>query len=189
MNNYTSHTFTLLIGLLIGIALTLQYQQSSTPQDAHHGMDDGHHESEDGHDTHLHAAFHLYENDKKVDFTDTKYMHVEPCTVGDEGADHSHDSLQDQIHLHDRNGEMIHIHHTDLTWGDFFESIDYEFDTQPTGYKKGEYIEDILEQEINNFDRVILFTGDLEATEEHHNALPTLEEIEIAAHSSEDCGS
>ena len=171
----------LIIGGVLGSGLTWVILQQSSLVDERH--------ENDGHEIHQHAAFHLYENSEKIDFFDMKYMHVEPCMIDGEETDHPHDSLEDQIHLHDRNGEVIHIHHTDLTWGDFFESINYEFSSEPIGYQNGKFIEDVLDRKIVNYERMILFTGEFGLAEDYYNNLPSLEEIEEVANSSESCGS
>jgi len=95
---------------------------------------------------HAHADFAVYINNKKLDFSDPKYMESPPrdeapadstkeektsllfsSALAHEEEEDSADTpaARKYIHLHDGNGHVIHRHKPELTIGDFFASIGF----------------------------------------------------------------
>ncbi len=84
---------------------------------------------------HTHADFAVWIENRKLDFTDPKYMSAPPPesafrlipaasahTVLDEGE---HLAGREYLHLHDGNGSVIHRHKPGLTLNDFFVSLGF----------------------------------------------------------------
>jgi hypothetical protein len=137
---------------------------------------------------HLHAGFAVFENGKKVDFSDIKYMNVEPCTLHKSESKETpeHNQLE-KAHLHDGVGDVVHVHREGAKWSDLFTNIGYPIDySKVTAYVNGEKVDDIKDFPIKAYDSVVFFVG---STEE----LPlvqgiTLDHIKEVESKSESCG-
>lgn len=137
---------------------------------------------------HIHAAFHVYKNDALQDFSSFEYMSVQPCSV-DEEVDRAHESLEDWVHLHDFVGDIVHVHRKGITWGSLFENLKYEFAAKPIGFINGTQVEDILDQEIVEYDRALIIEGRGTSLAARLESMPTVDDIKSQESISELCGS
>lgn len=82
--------------------------------------------------THFHANFGIFINGGRLDFSNAKYMEeVSSCTVS--GA------LQpkQRVHLHNNIGDVIHVHNEGVTWGHFFNNINFTINDKVLTDDKG----------------------------------------------------
>lgn len=95
---------------------------------------------------HEHANFVLFLDGDKFDFSDSKYMSVEPCIAqnkfelphfsifntafahGENGEGDQEGDLRDYIHLHNGIADTIHVHKEGMRYHDFFESLNMNLD-------------------------------------------------------------
>ena len=110
--------------------------------------------------THFHAGFIVYVNGEKQDYSDTRFMHLDVCSIPGKQDDHAMD-VKDTVHLHDNVGDVAHIHIENVTWRMLFENINVSFpgNLPVSGYKNGKIIQDILNQPIQKDDTVIFVIG------------------------------
>lgn len=110
--------------------------------------------------THYHAGFVVFQNNKKVDFSDSKYMFIEPCNANETKQDSAADIQIEKAHLHENVGDLVHIERTGATWKDLFTNIKYPIDyTNATGYINGKQVADFQTQSIKPFDSLVVFIG------------------------------
>ncbi len=139
-------------------------------------------------EVHHHAAFSIYVDGAKVDFSDLKYTHVEPCTNEEEHEPLSAEEEQlERAHLHDLVGDVVHVHRPGVVWGDLFENLSYEFGAPPVGYVDGTQIDDILNRPIEPDQRVLFVIGALADPAAAQAALPTVDYIRQAEAAGESC--
>lgn len=111
-------------------------------------------------EVHFHAGFVVFEDNKKVDFSDLKYMSVKPC-----GGNHKEVPTQEELqgekaHLHDNIGDVLHSHREGAKWTDLFTNIKYPLDyANTTGYINGQEIGNWQNQKINPYDSLVVFIG------------------------------
>ncbi len=85
--------------------------------------------------THYHAGFVVFQNNKKVNFSDIKYMYLEPCTLNKNNDTNSTDIQIEKAHLHDDVGDLVHIERTGPIWKDLFTNMHYPIDySKSTGF-------------------------------------------------------
>ena len=110
--------------------------------------------------THYHAGFVVFENNKKVDFSDTKYMFLEPCTLNNKHDNSAADIQIEKAHLHDNVGDLVHIERTGAKWQDLFTNIHFPIDFANTiGFINGKQISSYQYQPIKPFDSLVVFIG------------------------------
>lgn len=139
-------------------------------------------------DIHYHAGFQLYKDDRRVDFSDFKYMKVEPCSLDEHDEMSPEEEQLEKAHMHDGVGDVVHVHVEGSKWGDLFKNIGYEIG-EVEGYVNGEKVEDILNYPIQAYDSVVIFEGkntDIEAIVENRVTKEHMVETES---NSENCGS
>ncbi|HKB88069.1 MAG TPA: hypothetical protein VKC53_00300 [Patescibacteria group bacterium] len=110
---------------------------------------------------HYHAGFVVFDNGKKVDFSDLKYMNVEPCTVPGKKEEETpeHNQLE-KAHLHDGVGDVVHVHRLDSKWGDLFTNIKYPIDySKVTAFINNQEVADIQNITIKPYDSLVIFIG------------------------------
>lgn len=142
-------------------------------------------------DVHFHAGFVVFDNGKKVDFSDFKYMDISPC----EEQDGKHLKVQtseqvqkEKAHLHDGVGDVVHVHIKGARWSDLFLNINYpiEYGPQTVGYINGKLTPNFQDQEIGPEDSLVVF---LEKTDESLlKQAVTKSHIEEIESKSELCG-
>ena len=134
---------------------------------------------------HYHAGFIVYRNNEQVDFSDLKYMHVEPCS--EEEEEHEEDEQEEKAHLHDGIGNVAHVHRNNAYWRDLFTNIGYELTEPITGFVGGKPVENILEETIQPYQSVVIFSGENIDVEEKLSNSVTREQIEQAEQKTESC--
>lgn len=109
--------------------------------------------------THYHAGFVVFQNDKKLDFSDLKYMSIEPCVLDNKRENDSPEQVQvEKAHLHDNVGDLIHVERTSAKWQDLFTNIHYSLDyAKTTGYINGKQVNNYQFQSIKPFDSLVIF--------------------------------
>lgn len=110
-------------------------------------------------EVHFHAGFQVYVNGKLQDFSDLKYMHIDPCTTKKNTI--PEDEQEEKAHLHDFVGDVVHVHRDNAVWQDLFTNIKYKIDkTKPIeGYINGKKTEGILHKPIHPYDIMLLLIG------------------------------
>lgn len=110
-------------------------------------------------EVHYHAGFRVYVDGKLRDFTDFKYMHIDPCTT--KGTQLPENDQEEKAHLHDFIGDVVHVHRSNAVWGDLFKNIKFNIDTTKSidAYINGKKVSGILKYPINPYDSLILLIG------------------------------
>lgn len=136
---------------------------------------------------HYHAGFLVYIDGKLQDFSDTKYMDIEPCKIASEKKEHGNDQ-REKAHLHDGIGDVVHVQREGAVWSDLFKNIEYSFpkSKQIQGFINGLPVEDILAHPINAYDSVIIVVGDSKNIDINHYV--SKEHIKEIEKKSETCG-
>jgi hypothetical protein len=135
---------------------------------------------------HIHAGFLIYRDNRLIDFSDAKYMHVEVCS-----EDPSHSATNEQIekaHLHNLVGDVVHVHRTNAVWGDLFQNLGYQLDATASAYIDGEQISAIKDYPIQAFDSLIILEGENTTLEEKIASAVTSERIAAVEAMIESCG-
>lgn len=110
--------------------------------------------------THYHAGFIVFENNKKLDFSDNKYMYIEPCSLNDKSNDSPVDIQIEKAHLHENIGDLVHIEGSGAKWVDLFTNIHFPIDyAKTTGFINGKEAVDYQLQSIHPFDSLVVFIG------------------------------
>lgn len=138
--------------------------------------------------THYHAGFIVFQNNKKLSFSDFKYMYEKPCTLkGKEDKTNENDQLE-KAHLHDNVGDVIHIERSGAHWKDLFTNINYPINYgKATGYINGQKANNFQNLHINPDDSLVLFIGSNDVKADLLQA-PTKEYIEQMGKKSKTCG-
>ena len=110
--------------------------------------------------THYHAGFVVFQNNKKLEFSDMKYMSVEPCVLNNKHEDSAEDIQIEKAHLHDNVGDLVHVERTGPIWKDLFTNIHYSLNyAKTTGYINGKQVNNYQFQSIKPFDSLVVFIG------------------------------
>lgn len=129
--------------ILLGIGIAFAKNRFFTPQK-----------------THLHAGFIIFQNNKQINFSEAKYMFLEPCTANKSDNDTAEDIQIEKAHLHDNVGDLVHIERTGATWKDLFTNIHYPIDyTKAKAYINGVQVKNFQNQQIHNDDSLVVFLG------------------------------
>lgn len=132
-----------IIILLLGVGIFITSKKLLTPQK-----------------THYHAGFVVFQNNKKLDFSDNKYMFIEPCTINDKHNDSDADIQIEKAHLHENVGDLVHVERTGAKWQDLFTNIHFSIDyPQTTGFINGKQLSNYQLQPINPYDSLVVFIG------------------------------
>lgn len=136
---------------------------------------------------HYHAGIVVFENNKKLDFSDTKYMYTKPCLVGG-GEDTKNVNVQmEKAHLHDNVGDVVHVEAQGATWQDLFTNIRYPINySKTTGYINAQKIPNFQQTSIQPFQSLVVFIG--ENDPKFLSAGVTKEYIETKSKESKGCG-
>ena len=109
---------------------------------------------------HYHAGFVVFENNKKLDFSDSKYMYIEPCTSGDKTNDTPAQVQIEKAHLHDNIGDLIHIEQAGAIWQNLFTNMGFVMNySSTTGFINGKTTTEWQLQPIKPFDSLVVFIG------------------------------
>lgn len=111
--------------------------------------------------THFHAGFMVYIDGERQDYSDTRFMHLDVCSIPGKQTTHTMDE-KDAVHLHDNVGDVAHIHGPNVTWGMLFANMNVAFpkNLPVIGYKDGKRIPNILSMQIRKDDSIIVIVGD-----------------------------
>jgi hypothetical protein len=125
---------------------------------------------------HFHANFIVQINGKNVDFSQAKYQEdVALCVVQGTAP-----SPRQRAHLHNGVGDVVHVHLGGVTWGQFFQSLNFNIGNttivDDTGavyaassdeplifYLNGMKVPDITNRPIHSEDRLLISYGPLTA--------------------------
>lgn len=111
--------------------------------------------------THYHAGFVVFEHNKKIDFSDNKYMNFKPCSLKQTEDTSAADIQLEKAHLHDNVGNLVHVEREGAVWKDLFTNIKYAIDyTHTTAYINGRQVSNWQDSKIKPYDSLVLFIGD-----------------------------
>ncbi len=109
---------------------------------------------------HYHAGFVVFENGKKVDFSDSKYMYIRPCSVNQNKKPTASELQLEKAHLHDGIGDVVHVEATGAKWSDLFTNIGFPVDyASASGFINGNLVSDFQNTPIHPYDSLVLFIG------------------------------
>ncbi len=171
--HYLSKFLILLIGLILGASAFFFILKNQIANS--HNLD-----------FHEHADFALFIDGERFDFSEFRYMSVEPCTVPEislvptaraHGSEFDETELDEAVHLHNNEGGTIHVHRPGVTYEDFFASLQMEFhdeafeDADGNLYEvnaekefrfivNGEEVDTLASTEVRDLDRVLISYGD-----------------------------
>lgn len=135
---------------------------------------------------HYHAGFVVFQNDKKLDFSDFKYMRVKPCDDV-KGNDTDDDIQAEKAHLHDQVGDVVHIERGGAYWRDLFTNINYKIDYSKTKtYLNGKELEDFQNTKITPYESLVVLVG--KNSSNHENEAVTKQYIQKKEKESIECG-
>lgn len=133
---------------------------------------------------HYHAGFIVFQDGKKLDFSDIKYMHLAPCV---QGGKETADDPSMKAHLHDDIGDVVHVHRAGAVWQDLFTNIKFPIDyTKTTGYINGQKVTAFQKTAIVKNDSLVVFIGKVD--ESLLSQAVTVDHIESVSSHSETCG-
>jgi hypothetical protein len=148
-----------------------------------------HTEEEDDHsdEFHLHAAFKIVKDGEIMNFSDGKYMYYKPCG----GEESEMTTIKDKVHLHNFVGDVPHIHAEGITWRNLFESLEVEQPITYISYLNGEKVDNLLDIQIKEYDRVLFIIGEISAATNVNdllNQIPDESRIKEIEKQVENCG-
>lgn len=131
---------------------------------------------------HYHAGFLVYIDGILQDYSDTKFMHIEPCVV--EGVAHEEDEQLEKAHLHDNVGDVVHVHRNSAKWKDLFVNLGITLPQNAPITVYTEATTGTLNDPITPYESVIIIVG-----ENKNKEMPyiTREHIEETERNSESC--
>lgn len=136
---------------------------------------------------HYHAGFVVFKDDKKIDFSDFKYMRVKPCNNKKEHDDTDSDIQSEKAHLHDLVGDVVHIERDGAYWRDLFSNIHFTVNySEATAYLNGKEASGFQNQKIQPDDSLVLLIGDNKSN--HLQDAVKKDYIEKKGEVSVDCG-
>lgn len=135
-------------------------------------------------DVHFHAGFHIYTDNRLMEFSDTKYMHVNPCTEDD--TNHV-DTSEERAHLHNNIGDVVHVHSSRATWGDLLKTLRFSSNEYRTFYLNGKLAPSLENTFIHEYDQMLLLVGENENIQEKIDTLPDENRIRQAEQLTESC--
>lgn len=136
---------------------------------------------------HYHAGFNVYMDGVKQDYSDFKYMNIDPCTEHQEKQSSEKEQIE-KAHLHEGAGDVVHIHRTGAVWGDLFRNLGVSFPPgKPiAGFIGGEKVDNILTHPIDPGSSVIIISGKADGIDSSQYVSP--ERIREIESQSELCG-
>ncbi len=135
---------------------------------------------------HYHAGFVVFQNDKKIDFSDFKYMRVKPCDDV-KGNDTDEDIQAEKAHLHDQVGDIVHVEREGGYWRDLFSNIKYPIDySKAKAYVNGKEVKDFQDTKIIPYESIVILMG--KNTSTHENDAVSKKYIEKKEKESVECG-
>lgn len=143
---------------------------------------------DDEKEIHLHAGFKVFIDGKLQDYSDLKFMDIEPCNTP--GHKVNEDEQKEKAHLHDNIGDIVHVHREGAVWGDLFQNIGVKFDNskEVEGYEDGVMVPTILNKPIQPYESVVIVVGDQTTYHQLIKDPVTTEHIKEVESKSETCG-
>ncbi len=137
-------------------------------------------------EVHYHAGFVVFNEGQRVDFSDSKYMFIKPCTTGKEKLDAKAEQME-KAHLHDEVGDVVHVEADGAKWGDLFTNISYPIDySKATAFINGSEIGDFQNTPVKANDSLVIFVG--KADQSLLSNAVTLDRIKEVESKSVECG-
>ena len=137
---------------------------------------------------HYHAAFTIFKENKKLNFSEFKYMYTKPCNLNEKEEEEHEDEQLEKAHLHDNVGDVVHVERESARWIDLFKNIKYPVDYgRVKGYINGEKVENWEDQDIHPYDNLAIFIGENNISEEL-KLTPTKEYIQEMGQKTKTCG-
>lgn len=139
-------------------------------------------------EVHYHAGFVVFQNNKKIDFSDFKYMSIKPCSLKNEERLTDEELQSEKGHLHDNIDDVVHVHRERSRWRDLFANLKYPLNySGTTAYINGQKVEDWQNQKIEPYQSLVVFVG--ENDQVHLGKAVTKQYIQEVEKKSENCGS
>ncbi|KKR51353.1 MAG: hypothetical protein UT84_C0001G0038 [Candidatus Curtissbacteria bacterium GW2011_GWA1_40_16] len=111
--------------------------------------------------THYHAGFVVFQDNRKLDFSDNKYMYIKPCLLNPNHNDAVEDKQLEKAHLHENVGDLVHVEESGAYWKDLFINIGYPVDdAKSTGYINGKQVFNFQMRPIHPYESLVVITGD-----------------------------
>jgi len=111
--------------------------------------------------THYHAGFIVFQNNKKLNFSDNKFMFIKPCVLNEDNDDSDKDVQFEKAHLHDNVGDLVHVEATGAIWKDLFTNMRFPIDyAKTTGYINSKKIVNYQKQPIRPYESLVVFIGE-----------------------------
>lgn len=133
---------------------------------------------------HYHAGFVVFQNGKKLNFSDIKFMNLEPCTKDNKK---NGDEQLEKAHLHDNIGDVVHVEAPGAIWQDLFTNIKFPINYASTsGFINHTQVSDFQKLPINKDDSLVVFIGPIDQS--LLTQAVTVERIEQVGTTSKTCG-
>ena len=137
-------------------------------------------------EVHHHAGFVVFKDSEKIDFSDMKYMLIEPCEEEEHEEGEENEQLE-KAHLHDGIGYVVHVHRKKVIWRDLFTNINYNIPNDVVAYSNGQVQQNILDKPIKKHESVIFFVGKNENIDSKRKDTIPVEEIKRVEDKGESC--
>ncbi len=138
-------------------------------------------------EVHYHAGLVVFENGQKVDFSDSKYMFIKPCTPDGKEIEDEKTKQMEKAHLHGGVGDVVHVEAENPKWGDLFTNIGYPLNyASVSAYINGTKVGDIKNIPIKANDSLVLLIGSV--NESLLSQAVTVERIKEVESTSIECG-
>lgn len=112
---------------------------------------------------HYHAGFVVFENNKKLDFSDNKYMNLKPCSLDQKDDDSPEEIQLEKAHLHDNVGDVVHVEREGAKWNDLFSNLKLAVNyANTTAYVNGQKVANWQSRRINPYESLVIFIGDID---------------------------
>ncbi|MEK7185911.1 MAG: hypothetical protein AAB675_00925 [Patescibacteria group bacterium] len=135
---------------------------------------------------HYHAGFVVFKDDKKIDFSDFKYMRIKPCTEDEEHEDSDEDIQTEKAHLHDFVGDVVHVEEKNAHWRDLFSNINHKIDySKAVAFINGKKVSQFENRKIQPDESLIILIGNNKST--HLQDAVSKSYINEKADKGEDC--
>lgn len=105
--------------------------------------------------THYHAGFVVFQDNKKLDFSDNKYMYIKPCLLNPNHNDEAKNIQLEKAHLHENVGDLVHVEASGAYWKDLFANIGFSVDGS-TGYINGKRVANFQMQPIRPYESLVV---------------------------------
>lgn len=104
---------------------------------------------------HYHANFLVVKDGNLQDYSDAKYMDLEPCSLDEKK---NFFEPEERAHLHDNIGPVVHVHAPGVKWHELFAILGIDGSTA-TYIVNGQPVRRLDQQDIHSEDRVLIVLG------------------------------